>query len=188
MAHGFDDNKGKVDLDAIFNELETNYQSNINTIYSKLVSLGSTPADKTPTGIANAIQAINDAIYNKLVSLGQTPAGKTIANLNAKIQALTEITWTYTATKTDDDNDKISGYYDCTNVKEIRVTAVTTSFLGFGMVAQFMNASGAWIGEPQRLDSPGVYTIPSGTKKVFLTTMYASTATVRFTYQTKVLR
>lgn len=97
MPFLLDDDKTRVNFDTKVNEkiapLQTAFQNNINALYSKLSSLGSTPADKTPTGISNAIQAINDSIYNKLVSLGQTPASKTVANLNAKIQKLTEITW-----------------------------------------------------------------------------------------------
>jgi len=58
MAHGFDDNKGKVDLNAIFDELETNYQANINTMYNACVAEGVTPTAKTPTAIAQAIATI----------------------------------------------------------------------------------------------------------------------------------
>lgn len=97
MAWLWDSGKRKVNFeDAIspyLTQLQTNFQTNINALYNKLVSLGSTPASKTPSAVSNAIQAINDSIYNKLVSLGQTPASKTVANLNAKIQALTEIQW-----------------------------------------------------------------------------------------------
>lgn len=97
MAWLWDSGKRKVNFeDAIspyLTQLQTNFQTNINALYDKLVSLGSTPASKTPSAVSNAIQAINDSIYNKLVSLGQTPASKTVANLNAKIQALTEIQW-----------------------------------------------------------------------------------------------
>lgn len=58
MAHGFDDNKGKVDLNAIFDELETNYQANINTMYDACDSAGVTPTAKTPEAVATAIAGI----------------------------------------------------------------------------------------------------------------------------------
>lgn len=97
MPFLYDNGKRKVDFNEAIrptiDNLKSTFQANVNLLYEKLVSLGSTPAGKQPTQISNAIQAINDSIYNKLVSLGQTPASKTVANLNTKIQALTEILW-----------------------------------------------------------------------------------------------
>lgn len=58
MAHAFDENKGKVDLDAIFRDLKTNYQNNVNTMYNACDSAGVTPTAKTPAAIATAIGAI----------------------------------------------------------------------------------------------------------------------------------
>lgn len=187
MAHGFDDNKGKVDLDTIFNELETNYQSNINTLYNKLVSLGSTPADKTPTGIANAIQAINDSIYNKLVSLGQTPTGKIVANLNAGIQALTEKTWYFNRTY-DGSTDYITGRHDMTNVAELYLTSyVSTTHWPLNFI--FYNAGGSIVGR-EEVFATGAVAIPSTAKycDVVLLSTYVTSANLRIKYQTKVLR
>lgn len=60
MANAFNDDKGKVDISAVLNTLETNYQNNINTIYNALVNNGVTPTAKTPAAIATGINAIRD--------------------------------------------------------------------------------------------------------------------------------
>ena len=191
MAWLWDSGKRKVNFeDAIspyLTQLQTNFQTNINALYNKLVSLGSTPASKTPSAVSNAIQAINDSIYSKLVSLGQTPAGKTVANLNAKIQALTEIFWYFTRTY-DGTNDYITGRYDLTNVAELNVLSLD-SITYWPLMIYFYNASGTTTGSKEQYNT-GVIAIPSGTKycDILLTTRYFQSASLRFKYQTKVLR
>lgn len=64
MVYGFDENKGKVDIDAILDELETNYQGNIDTLYNAIVAKGVTPASKSPADIAASITDV----YNKAQS------------------------------------------------------------------------------------------------------------------------
>ena len=97
MAWCWGDNKRKLNVERLLERawypLETAVESHIESIYLVLRSLGSEPADISPTAIENAIQNINDSIYAKLQSLGQTPVDKKINSLNAKIQALTEIQW-----------------------------------------------------------------------------------------------
>lgn len=192
MPYLLEDDKGRVDFETKVNEkltpIQTAFQNNINAMYQKLVSLGSTPADKTPTAISNAIQAINDAIYNKLVSLGQTPASKTIANLNAKIQALTEITYSYTSNK---NNSPLGDYqfYDCRMTKEIKLMAYTPASVIGGINVMCADANYNLIGEAQRLDTVGqTVNFLNGTKFVVFVTSNASNYSIRFTNQTKVLR
>lgn len=171
MAWLWDNGKRKVNFaDAVqpyLTQLQTNFQTNINALYEKLVSLGSTPASKTPSAISNAIQAINDSIYNKLVSLGQTPASKTVANLNAKIQALTEIQWqqsfgiaqqTYTEsgeTKVVPTRDVPFNCRDLVNIL-IAFTYIYSDPFGshtFSMGSiSWYNASGTLVGTPNSFD------------------------------------
>lgn len=189
-----DDQKTIISLDAamqpLVTRLTTNFQNKINAIYDKLVSLGSTPAAKTPEAITNAIQTINDSIYAKLQSLGQIPTSKKVADLNAKIQALTEVTWTYTASMNSNSND-IAGIFQVRNAKELRVTSVSTSMPTIGGVtAIFYDAYNSQIGSMQRLSQAGIFTIPSNARIVSLEVISSATsaATVQWTYQTKVLR
>lgn len=62
MAYLFDDDKSKLDfentLQPILDELETNYQNNINSIYDACSYAGSTPSGKTPQHIAIAISGL----------------------------------------------------------------------------------------------------------------------------------
>lgn len=64
MVYGFNENKGKVDIDAILDELEANYQGNIDTLYNAIVAKGVTPASKSPADIAASIVDV----YNKAQS------------------------------------------------------------------------------------------------------------------------
>lgn len=69
MIYGFDEYKGKVDIDAILDELETNYQGNIDTLYNAIVAKGVTPASKSPANIAAAIADVYDTGYNAAQSI-----------------------------------------------------------------------------------------------------------------------
>ena len=210
MAWCFDDNgKTKVDLDGIFNTLQQTYQSNINTLYDKLVALGSTPADKTPSSISNATQAICDAIYNKLVALGQTPASKKVADLNTKIQALTEVRWTsgilidFDLHGSDIQATGISiSFYDASNLVSLKCTALSKSNLNLGLTLTWYKADKTTrVGSEINIALNGTYSPPSGAKYFMLfagcqhegSEPYAShtaygSATLTATYQTKVLR
>ena len=53
-----------------------NFQAGVDTLYNKCVSCGSTPSDKTPTGISNSIQSIYDNRYNQGYSAGYAAAPK----------------------------------------------------------------------------------------------------------------
>lgn len=61
MANAFNDDKGKVDINAVLNTLETNYQNNVNTVYNAFVNKGVTPTAKTPSALATAVTTT----YNK---------------------------------------------------------------------------------------------------------------------------
>lgn len=189
MAFLFEDDKSKADFDQKMqpkiDQLQSAFQTNINSLYDKLVSLGSTPAAKTPAAITAATQAINDAIYNKLVSLGQTPASKTVANLNSKIQALTEVTWYYNISG----DDVKGGKYDLTNVAELKLASWNGGIMDT-IGASYYNASGSVISMETKT-ATGNFTIPSSAKSVtfaIVATSGSTTATVRFKYQTKALR
>ena len=69
MVYGFDEYKGKVDIDAILDELETNYQGNIDTLYNAIVAEGVTPASKSPADIAASITDVYDTGYNAAQSI-----------------------------------------------------------------------------------------------------------------------
>ena len=58
MAFAFNDDKGKSDITATLNELKTNFQNSINTIYDAIIKSGVTPTAKTP---AACIAGINTA-------------------------------------------------------------------------------------------------------------------------------
>lgn len=72
MTYGFDDNKGKVDIDAILSNLQTTYQGNINTIYNAITAQGTTPAGKSPSQLAAGISTMATAKYNAGYSAGNT--------------------------------------------------------------------------------------------------------------------
>lgn len=44
--------------------MQETFQAGVDTLYNQCVSCGATPADKTPTAIANAIQAIYTAPFS----------------------------------------------------------------------------------------------------------------------------
>lgn len=69
MIYGFDENKGKVDIDAILDELETNFQGNIDTLYNAIVAKGVTPASKSPADIAASIVDVYDTGYDAAQSI-----------------------------------------------------------------------------------------------------------------------
>lgn len=186
-----DDQKTIISLDAamqpLVTRLTTNFQNKINAIYEKLVALGSTPSAKTPEAITNAIQAINDSIYAKLQSLGETPASKKVSDLNAKIQKLTENGYSFTFSKS---NSPISDYhfYDCRMMKEVRLTQFTTPLLGDIFVA-FTDANFNVLSYSQHLSEVNqTVNFPSGAKFIYFDTSDASSYSIKFTYQTKVLR
>ena len=52
-------------------EVKNSFQAGVNTLYSKCVSCGVTPANQTPAVIANAIQVIHDNRYNEGYEDGQ---------------------------------------------------------------------------------------------------------------------
>lgn len=191
MAWLWDNGKRKVNFaDAIqpyINDLQTSFQNNINALYNKLVSLGSTPASKSPSAISNAIQAINDSIYNKLVSLGQTPASKTVENLNAKIQALTQVTWAYNASYSLNNYNYLEGFYDATNIQRLDLTSIDLGSWGGQLIVRYYNASNTQI-DIDIATSAKTFSIRSGTKRIKIEIVNLNSATVKFTYQTKVLR
>lgn len=55
-------------------QVKTSFQAGVNVLYNKCVNCGVTPADKTPTVIANAIQVIHDNRYNEGYEDGQSTA------------------------------------------------------------------------------------------------------------------
>lgn len=67
MVYAYNEEKGKVDIDAILNGLQTNYQNNVNTIYNAFVNKGVTPTAKTPTALSTAV----NTTYNKGVTDAQ---------------------------------------------------------------------------------------------------------------------
>lgn len=74
MSYGFDDNKGKVPIEPILNQLQINYQNNVNTIYNAITAQGTTPAGKTPAQIADGISTMATAKYNSGYSQGYMDA------------------------------------------------------------------------------------------------------------------
>lgn len=191
MPFLFGDDKTRIDFAEAVNpylsQLQSNFQSNVNALYTKLQSLGSTPAGRTPTDISNAIQAINDSIYAKLQSLGETPASKKVSDLNAKIQKLTENGYSFTFSKS---NSPISDYhfYDCRMMKEVRLTQFTAALLGDIFVA-FTDANFNVLSYSQHLSEVNqTVNFPSGAKFIYFDTSGASSYSIKFTYQTKVLR
>ncbi len=188
MAWCWGDNKRKLNVERLLERawypLETAVESHIESIYIVLTSLGSEPADIGPTAIEDAIQNINDSIYAKLQSLGQTPVDKKINSLNAKIQALTEISWYYNVS-----GDDTKGRFDLTNVAELSLTSWNGGMLDTFSAGYYDAAGNLVSSETKR--GVGVFTIPSGIKSVYFTTLASSSSvvpTVRFKYQTKVLR
>jgi hypothetical protein len=191
----YDDKKRKVDFeDAIrptIDNLKTSFQNNVNLIYNKLVSLGSTPVGKEPSQISNAIQAINDSIYNKLATLGQTPASKVVADLNAKIQALTEIRWSQAlsiapVSYTDSEGSHtLSHRYIPLNCKNV-VNIVITYTLGGGMTIpislgeiSWYNASGGLVRQDVIINN---YESAGAHSKTFTPPAGASRAEINFTW------
>ena len=73
MAFLFSDDKTRIDLaDAIqpyLTALQTSFQASINAIYQKLVTLDSTPADKTLNSILSAIQALTEKTWEQSLSI-----------------------------------------------------------------------------------------------------------------------
>ena len=88
MAYAFNEDKGKVDIDAILNGLQTNYQNNVNTIYNAIVNAGITPTAKTPAACSTGIGNIINTIYNAIVAVGVTPTAKTTSACTTGINTL----------------------------------------------------------------------------------------------------
>ena len=57
--------------------VKNSFQAGVNVLYNKCVNCGVTPADKTPTVIANAIQVIHDNRYNEGYEDGQNASAST---------------------------------------------------------------------------------------------------------------
>lgn len=77
MIYGFNDDKTKVDVEAILAGLESTYQSNVNTIYNAVVNNGVTPTAKTPAAIATGINGIRSG--------GNAAAADILAGKNAYV-------------------------------------------------------------------------------------------------------
>lgn len=58
-CHGYDNY-----LTNILNNMNSSFQAGVDALYNQCVSCGATPADKTPTAISTAIQAIFNNRYN----------------------------------------------------------------------------------------------------------------------------
>lgn len=87
MSYGFDDNMGKVPIEPILNNLQTNFQNNINTIYNTIVNQGTTPPGRTPAQIATGINNLATNKYNAGRSAGYNE-GK-----NAGIAEAQSVAW-----------------------------------------------------------------------------------------------
>lgn len=77
MIYGFNDDKTKVDVEAVLAGLESTYQSNVNTIYNAVVNNGVTPTAKTPAAIATGINGIRSG--------GNAAAGDILTGKNAYV-------------------------------------------------------------------------------------------------------
>lgn len=69
MAHAFSDDKSKVDIETVFNDLQTNLQSNVNTLYNTCVTNGVTPTAKTPAAINTAINGISEITWSETIDV-----------------------------------------------------------------------------------------------------------------------
>lgn len=179
MPFLFNDDKSRVDLNAALaptlNQLESAYQNNINSVYQTLVNSGSTPADKTPTSINNAIDYIVTQIYQLLQSLGSTPASKMLNDLKAAITALTTKTWT---AEYGGINTRTTAI-DCRNMQSL------TNVGAFSTSVDYLNYSGTIISS-QSIPAGGTATFPSNANYVVMSN--PTTAQIEVVYQTKILR
>ena len=58
--------------------MKQSFQNGVDTLYNKCVSCGSTPSNKTPTAISNAIQSIYTNRYNEGYNAGKSGKASTI--------------------------------------------------------------------------------------------------------------
>lgn len=114
MIYGFDETKAKVNLDAIFDQLETNYQNNVNTIYNALVSNGVTPTAKTPAAIVTAINSVRsggNATAAQILSTKTAYVNKSLVTGSMTNRGA----WTGTGTPTGNNTAKVTipaGYHN----------------------------------------------------------------------------
>ena len=114
MIYGFDETKAKVNLDTIFDQLETNYQNNVNTIYNALVSNGVTPTAKTPAAIVTAINSVRsggNATAAQILSTKTAYVNKSLVTGSMTNRGA----WTGTGTPTGNNTAKVTipaGYHN----------------------------------------------------------------------------
>ena len=177
MPFLFNDDKSRADLNAALaptlNQLESAYQNNINSVYQTLVNSGSTPADKTPTSINNAI----DYIVTQIYQLGSTPASKMLNDLKAAITALTTKTWTFNY------NASSTNVLDCRNIKQLTIV----SSVAMTITLTYYTKSGSAISS-EIISIGGSATFPSNANYVDIIGIPSQNIDFAVTYQTKVLR
>lgn len=175
MTYGFDDNKGKVDIDAILSNLQTTYQGNINTIYNAITAQGTTPAGKSPQQLASGISTMATAKYNSGYSAGNTAgynsgysagysagdsAGYT-RGYNAGKAAAEDVRWTTRMTASAMNSDAQITISGITHVVSIRnMSGATCDY-------QCFNGSGGVTGQGT-VANGGYITIPANTTTVTL--------------------
>lgn len=68
MAYLFDEDKSKLDFEGALqpklDTLQTAFQNNVNLIYNKFVSQGTTPTAKTPAAISTAVDTLATTKHN----------------------------------------------------------------------------------------------------------------------------
>lgn len=175
MAYLFDDDKSKIDFDGALqpklDALQTAFQNNVNLIYNKFVSQGTTPTAKTPAAISTAVDTLATTKYN---------AGKTSAEA---------VTWTgdlyfrvaYTVPTS------TTNVVDISNVVKFKTGTIPSDLLN-KVEAIFHDVSGSNV----YLQSNTEYTIPQGANAVMTIAFLANAPdkgfNVTFTYQAKKLR
>lgn len=183
MAYLFDEDKSKIDFERALqpklDALQTAFQNNVNLIYNKFVSQGTTPTAKTPAAISTAVDTLATAKYN-----AGTDAGKAAAEA---------VTWTWATTL--ERNSKLSTYYtnygfsfDATNVVKIRIGSLTA---GLASLENKVFISFAGSGSEIFVTSNTEYTPPNNTARIiiyFTSDAPESPLDVTFTYQAKILR
>lgn len=191
MAYAFDENLGKVQIQPILDQLETNYQANINKVYNAIVSQGTNPAGRTPDQIVAAINTMASAKYSSGYSAGNA-AGQNTAS---------SIRWTQTFKIFIGEKDNTSGPVLIPlpgevemGLKNVVSGSISSNVSEYAFKIYYLNASGGQISvQNVAKNANPTLSIPSNAVKMLI----ASTSdtggkgvdcNLTLTYQTKVLR
>lgn len=192
MAYLFDDDKSKIDFEAVItpklNALQTAFQNSVNSIYNKFVSQGTTPTAKTPQAIATAVDTLATNKYNSGNSAGRTAAESVTWHGYPELEGFLRPNW----------HGLAGMWIDLTNVVNLKMILFDVGNPNHEEVSATYEDSNGNIMGGQTVDMVlnTTYTPPSGAKRVRLTYSFSNSSVdnqryyIKFDvqYKAKILR